>query len=101
MVDTGLHAKQWTRDQAIEFMLENIGNPSKYEVDRYVVMPGQATSYYIGYLQVLELRQKAKDALGDEFDLKEFHNAVLGSSIVPLSILEQLVDNYITAQKSK
>ncbi len=91
VVDTGLHAKKWTRDQAVAFMLENVGQPNEGEVDRYIVAPGQATSYYAGYVRLLALRQKAKDALGDKFDLRAFHNAVLGHGALPLDILDKQV----------
>ena len=72
---------------------------SEYEISRYIVVPGQSTSYYIGYFKILALRQKAKDALGDRFDLKEFHNLVLSTGAVPLSVLERVVDHYIEAKK--
>jgi uncharacterized protein (DUF885 family) len=94
VVDTGLHAKRWTRQQAIDY-----GIPP-HEVERYVVYPGQACSYKIGMLRILELRAKAKQALGDHFDLKQFHNTVLRAGTVPLTVLETVVDDYIaTAQK--
>lgn len=68
-----------------------------HEVDRYVVIPAQATGYKIGMLKILELRQRAMDALGDQFDIKEFHNIVIGHGSLPLEILERLVDDYIAA----
>jgi uncharacterized protein (DUF885 family) len=89
VVDTGLHAKHWTRQQAIDYCIEAA------EVERYVVNPGQATSYMIGELKILELRDKAKKALGDKFSLKEFHNMVLDTGMVPLQILERQTDAYI------
>lgn len=89
VVDTGLHAKGWTRQQAIDYGIA----PS--EVDRYVVMPGQATSYKVGQLEMIRLRDKARDALGDAFDPREFHNRVLLTGTVPLSLLEQEIDAYI------
>jgi uncharacterized protein (DUF885 family) len=89
VVDTGLHAKHWTRQQAIDYGIEAA------EVERYVVLPGQAPSYMIGELKILELRDKAKKALGDKFSLKEFHNMVLGTGTVPLEILERQTDAYI------
>jgi uncharacterized protein (DUF885 family) len=89
VVDTGLHAKRWTRQQAIDYGIE----PS--EVERYVVNPGQACAYKIGQLKILELRDKARNALGSRFSIKEFHNVVLGAGAVPLTILEQQVDAYI------
>jgi uncharacterized protein (DUF885 family) len=89
VVDTGLHAKHWTRQQAIDYGIE----PA--EVERYVVNPGQACSYMIGELKILELREKAKKALGRKFSLKEFHNMVLDTGIVPLEILERQTDAFI------
>jgi uncharacterized protein (DUF885 family) len=89
VVDTGLHAKHWTRQQAIDYGIE------ASEVERYVVLPGQAPSYMIGELKILELRERANKALGDKFRLKEFHNMVLDTGIVPLEILEHQTDAYI------
>jgi uncharacterized protein (DUF885 family) len=92
VVDTGLHAKQWTRQQAIDYGIE----PS--EVERYIVMPGQACSYMIGQLKIVELREKALQALGDDYSIREFHNVVLGVGSVPLTILESEVDEYIAGR---
>ena len=89
VVDTGLHAKRWTRQQAIDYGIEAA------EVERYVVWPGQACSYMLGELKILELREKAKAALGDKFSLKEFHNMVLDTGSVPLEILERQTDAFI------
>ena len=89
VVDTGLHSKRWTRQQAIDYGIE----PS--EVDRYVVNPGQACAYMIGQLKIVELREKARAALGSRFSLQAFHNVVLGAGTVPLQILESEVDGYI------
>jgi len=94
VVDTGLHAKHWTRQQAIDFGIK----PS--EVDRYVVMPGQACAYMIGQLHILDLRAKAKAALGDKFALKKFHNLLLTTGTVPLSVLDQVVDDFIASEKA-
>jgi hypothetical protein len=91
VVDTGIHAKHWTRQQAIDYGIE------ASEVDRYVVNPGQACSYMMGELKILELRDKAKKALGDKFSIKEFHNAVLSTGTVPLDVLERQVDSYLKA----
>jgi uncharacterized protein (DUF885 family) len=93
VVDTGLHAKNWTRQQAIDY-----GMPIS-EVERYVVLPGQACSYKIGQLKILELRERAKKALGEKFDLKQFHNTVLRTGAVPLDVLEQAIDTYIQSTK--
>ncbi len=91
VVDTGIHAKHWTRQQAIDYGIE------ASEVERYVVNPGQACSYMIGELKILELRDKARKALGDKFNIREFHNVVLGSGTVPLEVLERQVDTYLRA----
>jgi uncharacterized protein (DUF885 family) len=94
VVDTGLHAKHWTRKQAIDYGIE------ASEVERYVVFPGQACSYMIGQLKIVELREKARKALGDKFSLREYHDVVLDTGTVPLEILERQVDAYIaSAQK--
>jgi uncharacterized protein (DUF885 family) len=89
VVDTGIHARHWTRQQAIDYGIE----PS--EVERYVVYPGQACSYMIGELKIVELREKAKKALGDRFSLRQFHNVVLDTGMVPLDVLERQIDAYI------
>ncbi|MDQ7050102.1 MAG: DUF885 domain-containing protein [Enterobacterales bacterium] len=102
VVDTGIHAKRWTRQEAIDYMMKNTGMPESdvvAEIERYIVMPGQACAYKVGMMKILELRQKAKDALGDRFDLRDFHDVVLKNGAVPLDILEEFVDNYIQ-QKS-
>jgi uncharacterized protein (DUF885 family) len=103
VVDTGAHAKQWTREQMIEYMLEN--NPmtvedATKETERYIDTPGQALSYKIGMLKILALRDKAKTELGERFDIRGFHDAVLKNGAVPLPILEELVDDYIAAMKA-
>lgn len=94
VVDTGLHAMRWTRQQAIDY-----GIPAS-EVERYVVMPGQATSYKIGQLEFLRLRNRAREALGDGFNPREFHNLVLLTGIVPLTVLEQEVEAFIQAKQA-
>lgn len=94
VVDTGLHAMKWTRQQGIDY-----GIPAA-EVERYVVMPGQACSYKIGMLRILDLRAKAQQALGDKFSIKGFHNTVLELGNVPLTVLEQAVDAWVAQQKN-
>ena len=94
VVDTGLHAKRWTRQQAIDY-----GIPPS-EVDRYVVNPGQATSYKIGQLEIIRLRDKARAALGDRFNPREFHNLLLLTGTVPLTLLEKEVDAWIGRELS-
>jgi uncharacterized protein (DUF885 family) len=93
VVDTGLHAKHWTRQQAIDYGIE------ASEVDRYVVYPGQACSYMLGQLKLLELRDRTRNALGDRFSFKDYHNAVLSVGSVPLKTLEQQVDAYIRSRQ--
>ncbi len=98
VVDTGIHYKKWTREKAIDYMKENTGMAQSdvvSEIERYIVMPGQATAYKVGMIKILELREKAKLALGDKFDLRDFHDVVLKNGAVPLSILELFVDDYI------
>ncbi|MGD2249343.1 MAG: DUF885 domain-containing protein [Candidatus Methanofastidiosia archaeon] len=96
VVDTGIHAKKWTREEAKSYMREVLGSDSMiHEVDRYIVLPGQATGYKVGMIKILELRQKAMDELGDQFDIKEFHRVVLCNGGMPLTLLEQLVQDYI------
>lgn len=100
VVDAGIHYKKWTREEAIDYMVANTGLPTKdvvTEVERYIVMPGQACSYKLGMLKILELREKAKQELGNAFDLREFHNAVLKNGSVPLGVLEKIIDDYISA----
>ena len=102
VVDTGLHYKKWSRQNAIDFLEKNSGLSQEEiasEVDRYLSDPGQACSYHLGMLKFLELRDRAKKALGPDFDLREFHRVVLGEGMVPMFLLEQLVDDYI-AEKS-
>ncbi len=98
VVDTGIHHKRWTREEAIDYMLANTGMAESdvvAEIERYIVMPGQATAYKVGMMKILELRQKAMDRLGDQFDLRDFHDVVLKNGAVPLDILEKIVDEYV------
>ncbi|MEO2084243.1 MAG: DUF885 domain-containing protein, partial [Marinoscillum sp.] len=101
VVDTGIHYKKWTREEAIEYMISNTGMTTGEvvtEIERYIVMPGQACAYKIGMIKILELREKAKQELGNTFDLREFHNVVLKNGAVPLHILEDIVDDYIKTE---
>lgn len=101
VVDTGLHAKKWTREQAIQYLIDNTPNPAgdaAKAIERYIVMPGQATAYTVGMIKILELRQRAKEALGDSFDIRQFHQVILENGAVPLDVLEQLVEAYIAKQ---
>ncbi len=98
VVDTGIHSKRWTREQAIDYMLANTGMPETdvvAEIERYIVNPGQACAYMVGQLKILGLRARARERLGDAFDLRQFHNVVLGNGAVPLSVLERQVDRWI------
>jgi uncharacterized protein (DUF885 family) len=98
VVDTGIHYKKWTREEAIEYMISNTGMTTGEvitEIERYIVMPGQACAYKIGMMKILELREKAKSKLGNQFKLKEFHNVVLKNGAVPLDILEEIINDYI------
>lgn len=101
VVDTGIHAKGWTRQQAIDYFRDNspmsiVGIEA--EVDRYISMPGQACSYMIGRLEILRIREEAQRALGDRFDIKGFHDTVLGSGLVPLGTLDRMVQEWVAAQ---
>ena len=104
VVDTGLHAKGWTEQQAVEYFLAN-GPTSegqvRAEIRRYIVMPGQATAYKVGMLKILELRERARTALGPAFDIRTFHDVVLGGGALPLAILERRVDDWISAERSR
>ncbi|MFY0605938.1 MAG: DUF885 domain-containing protein [Cyclobacteriaceae bacterium] len=103
VVDTGIHTKKWTREEGIEYYLTNTSGSEREcvrMVERHIVMPSQATAYKIGMLKILELRAKAKTAMGEKFDIREFHDVVLTSGSVPLSVLEDLVDKYIASKAS-
>jgi uncharacterized protein (DUF885 family) len=102
VVDTGLHAKGWTREQAIDYMLSNSGmghTDATAEVERYIAIPGQALGYKIGSLTIQRLRKKAETARGARFDIRAFHEQVLGSGALPLPVLEAKIDGWLTAQK--
>ncbi|WP_312846533.1 DUF885 domain-containing protein [Sphingopyxis sp. PET50] len=103
VVDTGIHDKRWTREQAIQYLKDNTPNPQgdiEKAIERYIVYPGQATAYLIGKLKIMELRGRAQAALGEKFDFRTFHDVVLESGPVPLDILERRVDAWIATQKS-
>ena len=101
VVDSGLHHKKWTREQAIQYLLDNTPNPENdcvKAIERYIVMPGQATAYKIGMLKILEMREKSRKALGDKFDIREFHDVFLASGPVPLKIFEQRVNDWVASK---
>jgi uncharacterized protein (DUF885 family) len=103
VVDTGIHAKHWTREQAIAYMREKTGIGEKEvtaEIERYIVMPGQACAYKIGMLKIQELRARAQQELGNKFSEPEFHETVLKNGALPLEILEEQVNEYIQKKKA-
>jgi uncharacterized protein (DUF885 family) len=102
VVDTGIHYMRWNREQAIDYMISNTGMAESdvvAEIERYFIMPGQALAYKVGMTKLLELRDRARVELGDQFDIREFHRVVLTNGSVPLDILEDLIDEYIAARK--
>jgi uncharacterized protein (DUF885 family) len=103
VVDTGIHAKGWTRDQAIKYMLENSSmgrTDATSEVERYIAIPGQALAYKIGQFKILELRDRAERALGSRFDIRGFHEQVLMTGALPLPVLEQKIDAWIASRRA-
>jgi len=104
VVDTGIHAKGWTRQKAIDFMLENTSLSElniRAEIDRYITWPGQAVSYKYGELKIKELRRRAEKALGKKFNLRSFHSYLLGAGALPLEVLESRVDQWIAELSGK
>ena len=103
VVDTGIHAKGWGRDQAIQYMLENSGMSRTEvvaEVERYIAIPGQALAYKLGQLKILELRARAEAALGPRFDIRDFHAQVLMTGSLPLTVLERKIDDWIASRRA-
>lgn len=103
VVDAGIHSKHWTREQAIDYFLQNTANAKgdiEKEIERYFLWPGQATGYKVGMIKILELREHAKKELGDKFDIRKFHDVVLTNGAVSLTTLEELVEAYILAEKA-
>jgi len=101
VVDTGMHAFRWSREEAIEYMIENTGMTEAEvtrEIERYIVWPGQATAYKTGQLAIIDLREEAETRLGDQFDIREFHELILMNGAMPLNLLSQSVNNWIDAQ---
>jgi prolyl oligopeptidase len=104
VVDTGMHYKGWTRQQAIEFFMDNAAKTEQdivNEIDRYISWPGQALAYKIGQLKMLELREKAEQALGDAFDIRAFHDALLGGGALPLEVLEMRMNRWLAGELRK
>jgi uncharacterized protein (DUF885 family) len=102
VVDTGLHAKGWTREQAIQYMKDNSPMAESdiiAEVERYMAIPGQALSYKIGQLKILSLRAQAEKALGDKFDLRAFHDQILTSGSLPMEVMELKINDWIASQQ--
>ena len=103
VVDTGVHAKRWSREKAIQYLIDNTPNPdedARKAIERYIAMPGQATAYMIGKLKIMALRQQLSDALGDKFDIKGFHDEILKDGPVPMSLLEEKLNKWAEQQKS-
>ena len=103
VVDTGIHAMKWTRQQGIDYYVNNTPNATSdgvKMVERHIVMPSQATAYKVGMLKILELREAAKEQLGDKFDIREFHDVVLKNGAVPLNVLEKLVDQWVAKKQA-
>jgi uncharacterized protein (DUF885 family) len=101
VVDTGLHSKGWSRQQAIDYMAENSGlsmNNVVSEVDRYITWPGQALAYKTGELKIRELRARAEKQLGNNFDIREFHDKILENGALPLSVLEDVIDTWLSTK---
>ncbi|WP_425408882.1 DUF885 domain-containing protein [Hyphococcus sp.] len=104
VVDTGMHAKQWSREEAIAYMIEKTGyteDEATREIERYVVWPGQATAYKTGQLAILRMRANAESALGPDFDLREFHRVVLMNGSMPLGILEGVVEDWVESEQAR
>lgn len=104
VVDVGIHSKKWTKEEAIDYFIQNTANAPgdiKHEIERYFLWPSQATGYKIGMIKILQLREKAKQALGDKFDIKRFHSVILMNGSVPLDVLEELVDKWVEEVKSR
>lgn len=102
VVDTGIHSKRWSREEAIQYLTDNTPNPEgdiEKAIERYITTPGQATAYMIGKLKIMELRERARGELGDDFDIRGFHDAILTSGPVPLSIMEENVMAWVEEQR--
>jgi uncharacterized protein (DUF885 family) len=103
VVDTGIHHSRWTREQAIDYMRSNTGIPESdvvAEIERYIVMPGQACAYKVGMIEMMKLRALAEQTLGDEFDVREFHDVVLKNGAMPLAILNRVVKDWLAEKQA-
>ena len=101
VVDTGIHAKGWSEDEAVDYLVttgKRGQDQARSEVRRYITLPGQATGYKIGMIKIVELRAKAEKALGPKFDIKGFHDLLVGSGSMPLAVLERRVDAWIASR---
>jgi len=104
VVDTGMHAKHWSREQSIDYMVAKTGMTEAEvtrEIERYVVWPGQATSYKVGQLAMLRMRDEAQQALGTRFDLRAFHDVILMNGSMPLAVLEDVVREWVKTRAAK
>jgi uncharacterized protein (DUF885 family) len=104
VVDTGMHSKGWSEDKAVEYFSQNSPAPReaiRAEIERYFVMPGHATSYKVGMIFIQNLRKMAEDELGDKFDIRSFHDAILDGGALPLSMLEAKIIRWVAAEKAK
>ena len=103
VVDTGMHAKRWTREQAVDWFVNTNGDPRssiENEIDRYCAWPGQACGYKVGHLEILRLRDKAKQALGGQYDIRTFDDALVKGGGVPMTLLGTVIDQYIERTKT-
>jgi uncharacterized protein (DUF885 family) len=103
VVDSGIHAKGWTRDQSIKYMLDNSSmgkTDATAEVERYIAIPSQALAYKIGALTIQRLKKKSQDALSSKFDVKDFHAQILMTGALPMTVLEKKIDDWIAAKKA-
>jgi uncharacterized protein (DUF885 family) len=102
VVDTGMHSKRWSREQALSYYIANIGDPERSaitEIERYAIWPGQATSYMVGKMTITRLRERARAMLGQRFDLRKFHDAVLLNGATPLTVLDANINRWIAASR--
>jgi uncharacterized protein (DUF885 family) len=104
VVDTGIHAFGWSRQQAIDYLAQHTALPQKSvenQIDRYISWPGQALSYKMGEIKIRELRAKAEQTLGEKFDIRSFHDTVIGQGSLPMAVLEDVINDWIQTQIDK